>query len=388
MVKWNRPKCGDFGYRFGTTVTHRGTVLMTSMSRQSKPIARQFTTDEDRWRAVVGRDTVADGSFFYSVRTTGVYCRPACPAKLPLRKNVRFHATRRDAERAGFRPCKRCRPTDEHFHQRHSAAVAAACRQIEQAEHEPGLADLAESAGMSRYYFHRLFKAHTGITPKAYAAAQRAKRARRELARGGTVTAAMYAAGYNSNGRFYSSGAKRLGMTPSSYRAGGSGVAMRFAVGDCCLGSVLVAATERGVCAIMLGDDPDQLVRELQDRFGKAKLAAGDGRFEHWIAKIVGFLNTPSIGLDLPLDIKGTAFQERVWQALRAIPPGSTATYAEIAKRVGRPAAARAVGTACGANPLALAIPCHRVVQSDGSLAGYRWGVRRKRELLRREREV
>jgi AraC family transcriptional regulator of adaptative response/methylated-DNA-[protein]-cysteine methyltransferase len=366
-------------------VTDRGTGIMSGMLRQSKPIARQFTTDDDRWQAVVHRDAVADGSFFYSVRSTGVYCRPACPAKLPLRKNVRFHATRKEAERAGFRPCKRCRPAEEHIHQRHSAAVATACRQIEQAEHEPRLADLARSAGMSRYYFHRLFKAHTGVTPKAYAAAERAKRARKELARGDTVTQSIYAAGYNSNGRFYSSGTKRLGMTPSAFRAGGKGVAMRFAVGDCCLGSLLVAATERGICAIMLGDDPDRLVQDLQDRFGKAKLAAGDELFKHWIAKIVGFLNTPSIGLELPLDIRGTAFQERVWQALRAIPPGSRATYAEIAKRIGRPGGARAVGTACAANPLALAIPCHRVVQSNGSLSGYRWGVQRKRELLRRE---
>jgi AraC family transcriptional regulator of adaptative response/methylated-DNA-[protein]-cysteine methyltransferase len=361
---------------------------MTSMSRQSKPIASQFTTDEERWQAVVGRSAVADGSFFYSVRTTGVYCRPACPAKLPLRKNVRFHATRKEAERAGFRPCKRCRPAEAHVDQRHAAAVATACRQIEQAEHDPSLADLAAAAGMSRHHFHRLFKAHTGITPKAYATAQRANRACQELARGETVTSAIYAAGYNSNGRFYSSGAKRLGMTPSSFRDGGNGVAVHFAVGDSYLGSVLVAATKRGVCAIMLGDHPDQLVRDLQERFGKAKLAAGDNRFKHWIAKIVGFLSTPSLGLDLPLDVRGTAFQERVWQALRAIPPGSTATYAQIAKRIGRPGSARAVGSACAANPLALAIPCHRVVHSDGSLSGYRWGVRRKRELQRREREA
>jgi AraC family transcriptional regulator of adaptative response/methylated-DNA-[protein]-cysteine methyltransferase len=363
---------------------------MASMSRQlkpTKPTKARFTTDEDRWQAVVNRDAAADGRFFYSVRTTGVYCRPACPAKLPLRNNVRFHATREEAQRSGFRACKRCRPTEERLAKRHSVAVAKACRLIEQAEHEPCLDELAKFAGMSRYHFHRLFKARTGITPKAYALAHRAQRVGKELARLGTVTAAIYAAGYNSNGRFYSSGAERLGMKPAAFRAGGTGVAVRFAVGECPLGSVLVAATKRGVCAIMLGDDPERLVRDLQDRFPMADLAAGDAQFEQWIAKVIGFISTPPVGLDLPLDIRGTAFQHCVWRALRRIPLGSTATYAEIAKRIGRPKSMRAVGTACGANPLALAIPCHRVVRSDGSLSGYRWGVERKRELLRRERE-
>jgi AraC family transcriptional regulator of adaptative response/methylated-DNA-[protein]-cysteine methyltransferase len=358
---------------------------MTGQPLQAKPIARQFVTDQDRWHAIVDRDPDADGSFFYSVRTTGVYCRPGCPAKLPLRKNVRFHATHREAERAGFRPCKRCRPTDKRIEERRSAAVAKACRLIEQAEREPSLEELANYAGMSRYHFHRVFKAHTGVTPKAYAAAQRAQRLRAQLTQKGAITRAIYAAGYNSNGRFYSRGAEHLGMTPAAFRAGGRGVAVQYAVGKCALGSVLVAATERGVCAILLGDNATALVRELRVRFPKAKLAPGDVRFEQWVARVVSFVETPSIGLDLPLDIRGTAFQERVWQALRKIPLGSTATYAEIARRIGRPRSMRAVGTACGANPLALAIPCHRAVRSDGSLSGYRWGVERKRELLRRE---
>jgi AraC family transcriptional regulator of adaptative response/methylated-DNA-[protein]-cysteine methyltransferase len=263
--------------------------------------------------------------------------------------------------------------------------VAKACRLIERAEREPSLDELAGFARMSRYHFHRVFKAQTGVTPKAYAAAHRAERMRTQLTQQGAITSAIYAAGYNSNGRFYSRGAEHLGMTPAAFRAGGRGVAVQFAVGQCALGSVLVAATERGVCAIKLGDNPAVLMRELREHFPQADLAPGDARFERWVARVVGFVETPSVGLDLPLDIRGTAFQYRVWQALREIPLGATATYAEIARRIGRPKSMRAVGTACGANPLALAIPCHRAVRSDGTLAGYRWGLERKRELLGRE---
>jgi AraC family transcriptional regulator of adaptative response/methylated-DNA-[protein]-cysteine methyltransferase len=359
---------------------------MTGVLRKSKRIVKPFVNDQARWQAVVNRDGAAEGCFFYSVRTTGVYCRPACPAKLPLRENVRFHATREDAEAAGFRPCKRCRPTEQRLGMRHSAAVAKACRLIEQSDEMPSLDVLADSVGMSRFHFHRVFKTHTGITPKAYAMARQVDRVRNKLPRSRSVTAAIYAAGYSSNGRFYASAAERMGMTPATIRAGGKDVAIRFAVGTCTLGAVLVAATRRGVCAIMLGDEPEQLARDLQDRFPRADLVGGDARIEQWIVKVVGFVETPSIGLDLPLDIRGTAFQERVWQALRQIPLGSTTSYAQIAKRIGQSKSARAVASACGANRLALAIPCHRVVRSDGSLSGYRWGVERKRELLQRER--
>jgi len=361
---------------------------MAGHSSLVNPIGRRFTNDNDRWRAIANRDGAAEGSFFYSVRTTGVYCRPGCPAKLPLRKNVDFHATCAAAERAGFRPCKRCKPTEMGLDQRRSAAVAKACRLLEQAGEEPSLHELAKIAGMSRYHFHRIFKAHTTVTPKAYAAAQRSKRMQDELARAGSVTEAIYAAGYNSNGRFYARGAKRLGMAPAVFRQGGRGVAVQYAVGECPLGFVLVAATEQGICAIMLGDNAGTLVRELFDRFPKADLAEGNARFEQWVAKVVRFVETPSVGLNLPLDVRGTAFQQRVWQALQQIPPGSTATYAQIARQIGQPSSARAVGTACGANRLALAIPCHRAVRGDGSLAGYRWGLPRKRELLERERQA
>jgi len=263
--------------------------------------------------------------------------------------------------------------------------VAEACRLIERTEEEPGLAKLAARAGMSSYYFHRQFKAVTGLTPKGYAAAHRSKRVRTRLNKGGSVTEAIYDAGYNSNSRFYERSNEVLGMTPTNFRAGGASTEIRFATGEFSLGSILVASSERGVCAILMGDDPDQLVRELQDQFPRAKLIGGDGEFESLVSKVVGFVEAPSVGLDLPLDVRGTAFQQRVWQALREIPVGSTASYTEIAGRMGAPKSVRAVAQACGANALAVAIPCHRVVRNDGELSGYRWGVERKRALLDRE---
>jgi AraC family transcriptional regulator of adaptative response/methylated-DNA-[protein]-cysteine methyltransferase len=359
---------------------------MPRSSTQHEPSRLPFSTDTERWQAVVNRDPAADGLFVYSVRTTGVYCRPVCPARLALRENVRFHATCADAERAGFRPCRRCRPTGPSLPERHAAAVAQVCRVIEEADEVPTLDELAQAVGMSRHHFHRVFKAHTGVTPKGFALAHRAQRVRRELVRSATVTEAIYSAGFQSNGRFYSSSMEVLGMTPSTFRAGGDGTVIRFAIGECWLGAILVAATEHGVCAILLGDAADELARDLQDRFPKAQLLGGDVDFERLVAQVVGFVAMPSLGFDLPLDIRGTAFQRRVWQALRDIPPGSTASYTEIAQRIGQPKAVRAVATACAANPLAVAIPCHRVVRTDGSLSGYRWGVDRKSELLRRER--
>jgi AraC family transcriptional regulator of adaptative response/methylated-DNA-[protein]-cysteine methyltransferase len=270
--------------------------------------------------------------------------------------------------------------------EQHAARVIEACRIIEKSETVPALDELARSVGLSPYHFHRVFKETTGLTPKAYAAAHRERRVRSRLARGGKVTDAILDAGYNSSGRFYEKAGETLGMTPTRFRAGGAGADIRFAIGECSLGAILVARSERGVCAILMGDDPDALARELQDRFPKANLIGGDAQFERQVAQVVGFVEAPGAGLDLPLDVRGTAFQKRVWQALRRIPAGKTVSYTELAKRIGAPKSVRAVAGACAANPIAVAIPCHRVVRNDGGLSGYRWGVERKRALLAREK--
>jgi AraC family transcriptional regulator of adaptative response/methylated-DNA-[protein]-cysteine methyltransferase len=344
-----------------------------------------YSSDDDRWRAVQSRDAAADGVFVYSVRTTGVYCRPNCAARTALRKNVRFFASCEEAERAGYRACKRCRPKEASLAQRQTAVVAKACRLMEESEEALSLDDLAGAVGLSRHHFHRIFKAETGLTPRAYAATRKATRARDGLTKGSSITAAIYDAGFSSSSRFYETSNEALGMTPKAFQSGGAGTAIRFAVGECSLGSILVAASQKGVCAILLGDDPNELMKDLQNRFPNAELIGGDLAFERTIAVVAGFVDDPQIGLHLPLDIRGTAFQQRVWQALRKIPLGSTASYTEIARRIGRPKAVRAVARACATNPLAVAIPCHRVVRTSGDLAGYRWGVKRKRELLRRE---
>jgi AraC family transcriptional regulator of adaptative response/methylated-DNA-[protein]-cysteine methyltransferase len=356
---------------------------MSALSNITKRAAA--TRRDPRWAAVVRREAVADGAFFYAVSTTGVYCRPSCGSRRAKPENVQFFATGAAAERAGFRPCKRCRPDQPSPGRQQAAKIAAICRWIATAEPVPSLAELAARAGMSPYHFHRVFKAVTGVTPRAYAAAHRARRVRNELGRAGTVTDAIYGAGYGSNGRFYETADAMLGMTPSAYRAGGANTEIRFAVGECSLGSILVAQSGRGICAILLGDDAEVLTRDLQDRFPRAHLIGGDKAYEKLVARVVGFVETPAIGLNLPLDVRGTAFQQRVWQALRKIPAGKTASYADIAKRIGSPKSVRAVASACAANALAVAIPCHRVVRSDGGLSGYRWGIERKRALLKRE---
>ena len=348
----------------------------------NKEVLAAATMSDPRWASVLARDPAADGKFVYSVKTTGVYCRPSCAARTARPENLQFYSTCSDAERAGFRPCKRCKPEQPSLEEQHAAKVAAICKIIEEAEAVPSLKELAERAGLSTYHFHRIFKAVTGVTPKSYAAAHRARRVRNALDGDGTVTDAIFDAGYNSGGRFYEKSNELLGMTPSSYRAGGASTEIRFAVGECSLGTILVAASARGVCAIFFGDDPDVLVRELQDRFPRADLIGGDEAFEETVAKVVGFVETPGLGLDLPLDVRGTAFQQRVWQALCKIPAGSTLTYTEVARRIGSPKAVRAVGHACAVNAIAVAIPCHRVVRTDGTLSGYRWGVERKRALL------
>jgi AraC family transcriptional regulator, regulatory protein of adaptative response / methylated-DNA-[protein]-cysteine methyltransferase len=356
------------------------------MNATSKKTQRAAATENDpRWATVVARDVKSDDSFWYSVVTTGVYCRPSCAARLPRPENVHFYRSRAEAEAAGFRPCKRCKPDQPSLPEQHAVQVTVACRQIETSESAPSLESLANGAGMSPFHFHRVFKAITGLTPKQYAGAHRSERLRSELGRGGKVTDAIYAAGYNSNARFYEKSDDVLGMKASDYRAGGANARIRFAIGECSLGSILVAQSERGVCAILLGDDPEVLARDLQDRFPNAELAGDDAGFEQLVAQVVGLIEAPEMGLNLPLDVRGTAFQQRVWQALREIPPGTTASYADIARRIGAPGSVRAVAGACAANALAVAIPCHRVIKQDGTLSGYRWGVERKRALLVRE---
>ncbi|GAC1336653.1 MAG: bifunctional DNA-binding transcriptional regulator/O6-methylguanine-DNA methyltransferase Ada [Acetobacteraceae bacterium] len=345
-----------------------------------------FGTDASRWAAIRGRDPEADGHFLYAVATTGVYCRPSCAARPARPENVSFHPDRVSAERAGFRPCKRCKPDQPPRAEREATLVAAACRAIEAAEDGPSLESLATAAGLSPFHFHRLFRRVAGVTPKAYAAAHRARRVQDSLQRGESVTGAIYEAGFSSSGRFYAAADGMLGMRPSTYRAGGPGELIRHAVGQSALGLVLVAATERGICAILLGDEAAVLEADLRARFRRARLEPAGPALSAWVAQVVAFVETPQASLALPLDIQGTAFQRRVWEILQSIPPGETLSYTQVAARLGSERAVRAVAGACAANPIAVAVPCHRVVAADGGLAGYRWGLARKAALLRQER--
>ncbi len=342
--------------------------------------------DEDHcYAAVAARDKAFDGTFVYSVATTGIYCRPSCPSRHARRENMAFHASCAAAEAAGFRPCKRCKPNASSLDDEHAQMVAEACRLIEGAEEPPTLETLAASLGLSAYHFHRVFKTVTGLTPKAYAIAHRQKRVRDNLKRSASVTEAIHEAGFNSSGRFYANADEVLGMTPTTFRTGGKDMQLRFAVAQCSLGAILVAASAKGIAAILLGDDPEMLVHDLEARFPKAELIGGDRKFEKVVAKAIALIEAPGTSFDLPLDVRGTAFQHRVWQALREIPAGTTVSYAELAERIGLPKAARAVAAACAANRIAVAIPCHRVVRNNGALAGYRWGIERKRQLIARE---
>lgn len=345
-----------------------------------------YADDEARWRAVVARDANAAGYFVYAVRTTGTYAQPGAAARLPKRENVEFFATVEAAEAAGYRASRH--GTVEHADRArvHLALVERACRAMETQSPAPRLEQLAAQAGLSASRFHRVFKAATGLTPRAYAAAHRARRLREGLGTPAlSVTDAIYEAGFNATSRYYEGARQRLGMRARDYRTGGAGSVIRFAVGQCSLGAILVAQSEQGICAISLGEDPEVLVTEVQDQFPNAELIGGDTAFERLVAQVVGLVEAPGTGLNLPLDVRGTVFQERVWQALRDIPSGVRVTYTDIARAIGAPQAVRAVAQACGANRIAVAIPCHRVVRRDGGLSGYRWGVERKRELLRRE---
>lgn len=348
--------------------------------------APHFHTDDERWAAVARRDKRAARAFFYCVLSTGIYCRPGCPSRLAHRQNVRFHLTAAAAEADGFRPCKRCRPGDSGHVSAGAAAVARACQLLDCTADTPSLAELAAAVNLSPWHFHRVFRATTGLTPRAYAAARRGLRVKKTLLERETITDALYRAGYGSSSAFYKDTTKNLGMTPRTFRSRGCGETIQYAVTRCALGHALIAATDKGVCDIALGNDAATLVRDLRDRYAGAMLTRADRRLRGWIARVVQLIEEPDEALDLPLDIRGTAFQRRVWQALSAVPPGSTVSYRELAERLGIPQSVRAVARACASNPLAVAIPCHRAVRGDGQLAGYRWGIARKERLLEIEK--
>jgi AraC family transcriptional regulator of adaptative response/methylated-DNA-[protein]-cysteine methyltransferase len=356
---------------------------MTASTRKSRH--RPETIRDPRWQQIVSRDGHADGTFWYGVSTTGVYCKPSCSSRRPKPENVTFFNTQAQALKAGFRACKRCRPDGPGSVAENARIVAQACRLIETSEAAPSLTQLARSASLSPSYFHRLFRDITGVTPKAYATAHRADQVRKHLIKAPSVTDAIYDGGFNSSGRFYEQSTGILGMTPRRFRAGGANEEIRFAVGQCSLGAILVASSKKGVASILIGEDPEVLARNLQDQFPRALLIGGNKEYETLVAQVVGFIEAPAIGLNLPLDVRGTAFQLRVWKALREIPAGKTASYQDVARKIGLPRAVRAVAGACASNALAVAIPCHRVVRKDGNLSGYRWGVERKRALLDRE---
>ncbi|HLH77451.1 MAG TPA: bifunctional DNA-binding transcriptional regulator/O6-methylguanine-DNA methyltransferase Ada [Candidatus Binataceae bacterium] len=360
--------------------------MATSMiSAQSEASEAVSNGDTERWQAVVTRDRESDGRFFYAVRSTGIYCRPSCPARRPRRPQVEFYATCEQAEHAGYRPCKRCQPRHRALSQRWSEIIDAACRTIERSPTLPSLGELAADSGLSPAYFHRLFRAATGVTPKAYGEGCRSQRLALALQAGASVTDAIYAAGFNSSARFYAGSKQRLGMTPRVMRAGAEGELIEFALGRCWLGRVLVATTAQGLCAVALGNSSEELTHDLRRRFPKARIQPGGPRLRQQVDAVVRSIGQPSLELALPLDLRGTAFQQQVWRALRHVLPGTTASYGQIARQIGRPAAARAVARACAANPLAVIIPCHRIVQSDGQAGGYRWGPERKRDLLAAE---
>jgi AraC family transcriptional regulator of adaptative response/methylated-DNA-[protein]-cysteine methyltransferase len=340
-----------------------------------------------RWQVLVRRERPIREEFVYGVTTTGVYCLPGCPSRLPNQRNVRFFDSCEQAEKAGFRPCKRCRPASPDRRDPRIDLIIEACKKIEESECPPSLKQLADGAGLSPSYFHRLFKMTVGITPRQYLREKRMARMRDQLSKGVPVTEALYNVGFASSSRFYENATEALGMRASRYRKGGDGMTIRFAVARSYLGWVLIAATDKGVCAIDIGDEPETLLDRLQARFPGAELQENDPDFGKLVGKVMALLESPRNGPDLPLDIQGTAFQRRVWMALRDIPAGSTSTYAEIAARIGNPKAVRAVANACASNEIAVAVPCHRVLRSDGKLAGYRWGIERKRMILEKEAE-
>jgi AraC family transcriptional regulator of adaptative response/methylated-DNA-[protein]-cysteine methyltransferase len=364
-------------------------IKMTSQTARSLSTARDISQGPaDRfWLAIQGRDAGFDGLFYYGVRTTGVFCRPACPSRRPRRANVSYFALPEAARAAGFRACLRCRPDGANPRDPQAELVQGVCRLIESAtEERPDMDAVGEQLRLSRSHLQRLFKKLMGITPREYAEALRVERFKGGVRAGRSVTDAMYEAGYGSSSRLYEKASAQLGMTPATYRKGGRGMTIRYTIAESPLGPLLVAATERGVCSVQLGDESGELARALRDEFPRADVRVDETGLRPQVRALLDYLEGQRPHPDLPLDVQGTAFQRRVWEELRRIPPGETASYGEVAVRIGRPTAARAVARACATNPAALVTPCHRVVGADGSVGGYRWGVARKRKLLERER--
>ena len=341
--------------------------------------------DEVRWTAVTSRHGPSDGVFVYAVHSTGVFCRPSCPARRPLRRNVRFFATSDEALDAGYRPCRRCRPEAAKLAAPAATMVLRACRLLEGADGAPPLAGLARMVGWSPHHLHKVFRRCVGVTPRQYAHAVRLGRVKQSLGEGSGVTDAVYGAGYGSTRAFYEKASLRLGMEPSAYGSGAPGVEITYTLTDSCVGEVLVAATERGLCAVKVGPGEAVLVDNLRKEFPRSELRRRDDDLAEIAACVRALAEGRSVELDFPLDVRGTAFQARVWEALRQIPVGTTRSYTQVADSVGNPTAVRAVANACGANPVALVVPCHRVIRTDGSLGGYRWGIEVKAELLRKE---
>ena len=347
-----------------------------------------------RWHIVLARDRHYDGAFVYAVRSTGIYCRPSCASRRPRRSQVTFFPIPEAAERAGFRACRRCRPGQTPAPDPQVALVRAVCRQLDAAEAGGGggggdatarLTTLARRAGTTPHRLVRAFRRILGVTPRQYLDARRLNRFKAQLKERKRVSPATYAAGYSSSSRVYERAAAQLGMTPAAYVRGGPGVAIGYTVVPCPLGTLLVAATPRGICRVSLGDGADELEAELRGEFPGAEIRRDRAELGRWVTAILRYLDGSEPHLDLPLDIRATAFQRQVWEALRKIPYGRTCSYADVGRAIGRPRATRAVARACGSNPVALVIPCHRVVKSDGDLGGYRWGIERKKALLKRE---
>ena len=364
---------------------------MATMTVAPEPMMQRRTVldSEAAWQKVLARDPGVDGQFVYGVQSTGIYCRPVCPSRRPARNNVRFFATCEEAEAAGFRACLRCEPTRKNARtDPHAEAVARAAQMLrERAGETVSLDALAESVGISRFALLRGFQRILGVTPSEFARAQRRERFRTEIRKSSaSVTDAVYAAGFGSSSRLYENAVSALGMRPSTMKAHGAGETVRWSAAESPLGWILVATTEQGLCCVLFADSDKEAEKELKTRFAKATLRRDDAGLGEAVRTVLSQITESATAASLPFDVRATSFQHRVWEALRTIPRGETRTYSQIAQSIGAPKAVRAVGAACGANPLAVLVPCHRAVGSDGRLTGYRWGLERKRKLLEIER--